>query len=74
MQSAMANLAWIDSITVSKKKYDSLLPEEQKNLFPLGVLKEDNEVSEYCDMYEEIKEIHQGKRKKLTQDDFAKKI
>ena len=74
MQSAMATLDWINSNTVSKKKYDSLPPEEQKNLFPTGVLKQDTEVSEYCDMYEEIKKVHQGERKKITQDDFKKKI
>ncbi len=74
MQSAMANLDWINSNTVSKKKYDSLPPEEQMNLFPTGILKQDTEVSEYCDMYEEIKKVHQGERKKITQDDFKKKI
>jgi len=74
MQSAMATLDWINSNTVSKKKYDSLPPEEQMNLFPTGILKQDTEVSEYCDMYEEIKKVHQGERKKITQDDFKKKI
>ncbi len=74
MQSAMANLEWIDSITVSKKKYDKLSPEEQLNLFPTGILKQDKEVREYCDMYDDIKKVHQGKRAKITQDDFEKKI
>ena len=74
MQSAMATLDWINSNTVSKKKYDSLPPEEQMNLFPTGILKQDIKVSEYCDMYEEIKKVHQGERKKITQDDFKKKI
>ncbi|MCK4442527.1 MAG: 2-oxoglutarate ferredoxin oxidoreductase subunit beta, partial [Sulfurovaceae bacterium] len=74
MQSAMANLDWIASNTVSKKKYDSLPPEEQMNLFPTGVLKQDTNAPEYCDMYEEIKKVHQGQRKKITQDDFEKKI
>ncbi len=74
MQSAMANLDWIDSNTVSKKKYDKLSPEEQLNVFPTGILKQDKEVREYCDMYEEIKKVHQGERKKITQDDFEKKI
>ena len=41
MNSAMANLDWIDSITVSKKKYDTLTPEEQENLLPTGILKQD---------------------------------
>ncbi len=74
MQSAMANLDWIDGNTVSKKKYDAMSPEEQLNLFPTGILKQDTEVREYCEMYEEIKKVHQGERKKITQDDFAKKI
>jgi len=74
MQSAMANLDWIDSITVSKKKYDTLSPEEQLNLLPTGILKQDTEVGEYCDMYEEIKKVHQGLRGPITQDDFKKKI
>jgi 2-oxoglutarate ferredoxin oxidoreductase subunit beta len=74
MQSAMANLDWIDSITVSKRKYDALPPEEQMNLFPTGILKQDTVVREYCDMYEDIKKVHQGERAKITQDDFAKKI
>ena len=74
MVSAMENLEWIDSITTSKKKYDALSEEEQLNLFPTGVLKHDTEVREYCDMYQDIKDVHQGKRAKITQDDFAKKI
>lgn len=74
MASAMENLAWIDNITVSKKKYDAMSEEERKNLLPTGILKEDTEAKEYCDMYAEIIKVHQGKRKILTQDDFEKKI
>jgi len=74
MVSAMENLEWIDSISVSKKKYDTMTEDEQLNLLPLGVLKQDLEVSEYCDMYKEIQDVHQGKRGKITQDDFVKKI
>ena len=74
MASAMANLDWIDSITVSKKKYDAMTPEEQLNLLPTGILKQDTVVREYCDMYEDIKKVHQGERAKITQDDFVKKI
>jgi len=74
MMSAMANLEWIDSITASKKKYDAMSEEEQLNILPLGVLKQDTEADEYCDMYAEIQKVHQGKRAKITQDDFAKKI
>jgi 2-oxoglutarate ferredoxin oxidoreductase subunit beta len=74
MKNAMENLEWIDSITMAKKKYDALSEEEQLNLLPTGVLKEDTEAREYCEMYEEIKAVQQGKRAKITQDDFTKKI
>ncbi len=74
MVSAMDNLKWIDDITVSKKKYDTMTPEEQLNLLPTGVLYQNTEADEYCDMYEEIKKVHQGQRAKITQDDFEKKI
>ncbi|MCK5110365.1 MAG: 2-oxoglutarate ferredoxin oxidoreductase subunit beta [Arcobacteraceae bacterium] len=74
MASAMENLDWIDSITMAKAKFDKLTKEEQLNLLPTGVLHHDTEAREYCDMYQEIKDAHQGKRAKITQDDFAKKI
>jgi 2-oxoglutarate ferredoxin oxidoreductase subunit beta len=74
MANAMANLDWIDSITLPKKKYDALSEEEKQNYLPTGILKEDNEAEEYCEMYEEIKKVHQGKRGKITQDDFKKKL
>ena len=74
MASAMENLEWIDSITMAKAKYDKLTEDEQLNLLPLGVLKADTEAREYCDMYQDIKDAHQGKRAKITQADFAKKI
>jgi len=74
MMSAMENLEWIDSITMPKKKYDALSEEEQLNLLPTGILKQDTEVAEYCDLYNEVKKVHQGERKKITQDDFVKKI
>jgi len=74
MVSAMENLEWIDKITTSKKKYDAMTEEEQLNLFPIGILKQDLEVREYCDMYKDIQDVHQGKRAKITQDDFVKKI
>ena len=74
MMSAMENLEWIDAITLPKKKYDALSEEEQLNLLPTGILKQDTEADEYCDMYAEIQKVHQGQRAKITQDDFAKKI
>jgi 2-oxoglutarate ferredoxin oxidoreductase subunit beta len=74
MLSAMENLSWIDSITMPKNKYDALTPEEQLNLLPTGILKQDTVVREYCDMYKDVQDAHQNKRAKITQDDFAKKI
>ncbi|NKQ41213.1 MAG: 2-oxoglutarate ferredoxin oxidoreductase subunit beta [Sulfurovum sp.] len=74
MVSAMNNLDWIDSITTPKKKYEALSEEEQLNLLPTGILKQDTDVDEYCDLYKMIQDAHQGKRGKITQDDFKKKI
>jgi len=74
MQSAMANLDWIDSITVSKKKWNELPEEEKSNFLPLGILKQDTEALEYCAMYEEVKKAQQGQRGVITQNDFEKKI
>ncbi len=74
MESAMKNLEWIDSITTPKAKWEKLSPEEQMNTFATGILKQDTEAKEYCDLYQEIIAVHQGKRKTITQDDFAKKI
>lgn len=74
MESAMKNLEWIDSITTPLAKWEKLPAEEQKNMFPTGVLKHDENAKEYCDMYQEIISVHQGKRKALTQNDFEKKI
>jgi len=74
MASAMENLDWIDDITMPVKKYNALTKEEQLNLFPTGILKQDTEAREYCDMYQDIIDAHQGKRDKITQDDFEKKI
>jgi 2-oxoglutarate ferredoxin oxidoreductase subunit beta len=72
MNNAMENLAWIDSITVSKKKYDAMSEEERMNLLPTGILRQ-VEQDEYCELYDRVIEAAQGGRK-ITQDDFAKKI
>ncbi|MBP7769777.1 MAG: 2-oxoglutarate ferredoxin oxidoreductase subunit beta [Aliarcobacter sp.] len=61
MASAMANLEWIDSISMAKTKFDKLEPEEQKGIFPLGILKHDTQAAEYCDSYEKVKEAHKNK-------------
>ncbi len=74
MQSAMANLDWIDSITLPKKKWDALPEEEKMNHLPTGILKQDTEAPEYCEMYKEIQKVHQGLRGPITPDDFKKKL
>jgi len=74
MVAAMDTLDWIDSITTTKKKWDALPAEEQINLLPTGVLHEDTTKDEYCDLYKMVQDAHQGKRGKITQDDFEKKI
>lgn len=61
MNSAMANLEWIDSISVSKTKFDKMSDEEKVGLFPTGVLKHDTTKQEYTDMYKKVQEAHQNK-------------
>jgi 2-oxoglutarate/2-oxoacid ferredoxin oxidoreductase subunit beta len=70
----MENLNWIDSITTPLKKWEKLSPKSKSMFSQQELLKHDENVREYCDMYEEIKAVHQGKRKVITQDDFEKKI
>ena len=61
MATAMANLEWIDSISMAKAKFEKLEPEEQKGIFPTGILKQDTEAMEYCEAYEKVKEAHKNK-------------
>ncbi|MFA6789861.1 MAG: 2-oxoglutarate ferredoxin oxidoreductase subunit beta [Arcobacteraceae bacterium] len=61
MNSAMANLEWIDSITASKTKFDKMSDDEKVGLFPTGVLKHDTTKNEYTDMYKKVQEAHQNK-------------
>jgi 2-oxoglutarate ferredoxin oxidoreductase subunit beta len=74
MASAMENLDWIDSISMPKKKWDALPEEEKMNYLPTGILKQDTDALEYCEAYKMVQDAHQGKRGKITQDDFEKKI
>jgi 2-oxoglutarate ferredoxin oxidoreductase subunit beta len=74
MASAMETLSWIDSITTPIAKYEKLSDEEKLSKLPTGVLHHDTQAKEYCEMYQEVKNAHQGKRGKITQADFAKKI
>lgn len=73
MANARENLDWIDSITMSKMKFDKLDPVEQKNYLATGILKHDSDAKEYCEMYKEVQAVHQGKRDVITSDDFANK-
>jgi len=68
MGEAMDNLAWIDEITVGKKKYDNMTEEERQGKFPTGVLVE-KEQPEYCELYDKVIEAAQGGAK-ITRKDF----
>ncbi|WP_321311567.1 2-oxoglutarate ferredoxin oxidoreductase subunit beta [Halarcobacter sp.] len=61
MNSAMANLEWIDSISMAKTKFDKLDDAEKNGIFPTGILKQNTEAKEYTDMYAKVKEAHQNK-------------
>ena len=61
MATAMANLEWSDSISMAKAKFEKLEPEEQKGIFPTGILKHDTEAAEYCDSYQKVKDAHKNK-------------
>ena len=61
MNSAMANLEWIDSITMAKTKYDKIEENEKEGLFPTGILKQDTTKPEYTDSYKKVQEAHQNK-------------
>ena len=61
MATAMANLEWIDSISMGKAKFEKLEPAEQKGIFPTGILKHDTEAAEYCQSYDKVKEAHKNK-------------
>ena len=73
MNSAMENLDWIDSITAPLSKYEKMSDEEKLNILPTGVLKQDDNANEYCEMYDRLKDAY-ANNTKITQDDFEKKI
>jgi len=50
MGEAAQNLSWIDSISLSKRKFDALSEDEQKGKFPVGILKNEDE-PEYCEFF-----------------------
>lgn len=54
MGEATKMLDWIDERLISKAKYDAISEEEQKDHFPMGILREDNSHLEYCKAYDEV--------------------
>lgn len=54
MSEAVQMLKWLDSRTISKTKFDALSEDERAGLFPLGVLYEDNERTEYTKAYQKV--------------------
>ncbi|CZE48006.1 2-oxoglutarate ferredoxin oxidoreductase subunit beta [Campylobacter geochelonis] len=54
MAQATDMLNWIESRCTSKVKFDKMSEEEQKGLFPLGVLHEDNSHIEYTKAYKKV--------------------
>ena len=74
MVAAMDTLDWIDSISMGKKKWDNLPAEDQQNYLPIGVLHHDDTKKDYCELYQMVIDAHQGKRGKITQADFDKRI
>lgn len=62
MGEAIETINWIDSITVSKTKYDKMSEEERKGLYPTGVLHHDTSKIEYCKAYDQVIEKAGGKK------------
>ncbi|MDR2638566.1 MAG: 2-oxoglutarate ferredoxin oxidoreductase subunit beta [Helicobacteraceae bacterium] len=54
MGEAIAALKWIESIAVSKQRFDALSDEEKIGKFPTGVLHHDTDKTEYCKAYESV--------------------
>lgn len=63
MASAVANLEWIDSISVAKTRFERLEPEDRVGKFATGVLKQDETMLEYCESYQKVKDAHQNNTK-----------
>jgi len=62
MGEAVQNLKWIENLIVPKRKYDGLGEDEQKKVFPTGILKHDTTQLEYCKGYQKVIEAAQQKR------------
>ena len=63
MGEAVQTQEWIDSITVSKKKWEALPEEERAGKFPTGILKDDASKIEYCEAYDKVIEAAQNRTK-----------
>lgn len=63
MGEAIENINWIDSITVSKNKFDKMSDEEKVGKFPTGVLHHDTSKLEYCKAYDQVIAAAQSKKK-----------
>ncbi|MDR1912203.1 MAG: 2-oxoglutarate ferredoxin oxidoreductase subunit beta [Helicobacteraceae bacterium] len=60
MGEAVEALKWIESIVVSKPKFDELSEAEKVGKFPIGVLHNDATKTEYCKAYEGVIAKAQG--------------
>ncbi|ASM35301.1 2-oxoglutarate-acceptor oxidoreductase subunit OorB [Campylobacter sputorum subsp. bubulus] len=54
MGEATKMLEWLDSKIVNKVKYDQMSEEERKDLYPTGILHEDNSRIEYSKAYDQV--------------------
>ncbi|HJE03151.1 2-oxoglutarate oxidoreductase subunit KorB [Aliarcobacter thereius] len=61
MASATANLEWIDSISIAKTKFEMLEENDKVGKFATGVLKQDENMIEYCEAYDKVKDAHKNK-------------
>ena len=56
---------WIDGIAVPSDKFKGLTAEEKEGRFPIGILKQDAETEEYCEVYEKyVKRIQKEAEKR----------
>lgn len=54
MAQAVQTLEWIESLCVSKTKFDTLSKDEQRGKFPLGILHHDTTKTEYTKAYDQV--------------------
>ncbi len=59
MGEAVQNLKWIDTITLSKAKFEALDENDKIGKFPTGILYQETR-REYCDAYEEVRHKAKG--------------